>query len=215
MALTNNEKQIRHKKLEQLKAYGKEVLITLISMNSGINRPIEQTNEEIKAEIEAITSLQPGWTDEDFNFAVKKLENKQINYLSNPFLMHNDITNAKTIQDPFESLKDRKKAEEEAYKLLPALKSVLQLSKLKTSDKIAVVTEVLRNLATNLLDEKIIPKTYANATALSLIDPNYEKPEWTWSTLAKNIYIQNSKEKAEEIAKELLDPNMEQKSNIL
>ena len=67
MALTNNEKQIRHKKLEALKKYGNDVLVQLIFMNSGISRPIEKTNEEIKAEIDSIVNLPSGWTEEDYN----------------------------------------------------------------------------------------------------------------------------------------------------
>ena len=78
MALTNNEKQIRHKKLEALKKYGNDVLVQLFFMNNGINRPREKSNEEIKAEIESIVNLPSGWTDEDYDLAIQKIRNMNV-----------------------------------------------------------------------------------------------------------------------------------------
>ena len=72
----------------------------------------------------------------------------------------------------------------------------------------------MRFLGVELLNEKKVPVTFANATALSLIDQNYEKPDWTWQVLAQNLYVQNSKEKAEIIANELSNPEMESKGGL-
>ena len=72
MALTNNEKQIRYKKLEALKKYGNEVLIKLFFMNNGLDWKSEKSNEEIKDEIESIVNLPAGWTEEDYNLAFQK-----------------------------------------------------------------------------------------------------------------------------------------------
>ena len=84
MALTNNEKQIRHKRLEALKKYGNEVLVQLLFLNSAIPRPIDKTNEEIKGEIENIVNLPSGWTDEDYNIAVQKIRNMLVVFLHAP-----------------------------------------------------------------------------------------------------------------------------------
>ena len=45
--------------------------------------------------------------------------------------------------------------------------------------------------------------TLANATALSLIGHQYDKPEWTWKKLAENLVTQNGKDKAKLIIKEI------------
>ena len=95
------------------------------------------------------------------------------------------------------------------------IKSTLKLSELKISDQVAAIAEVMRFLGIELLNEKKIPVTFANATALSLIDQNYEQPDWTWEVLAQNLYIQNSKNKAEIIAKELINPEIESKGDLV
>ncbi len=214
MALTNNEKQIRHKKLEALKKYGNEVLVQLFFMNDGINRPIEKSNEEIKAEIDSIVNLPSGWTDEDYNLAIQKIRNMNITALSNPHLMNNDINGARSIFDSNFDTWEVRKAEYKAAEVVRNIKSTLKLSELKVTDQVAVIAEVMRFLGVELLNEKKVPVTFANATALSLIDQNYEKPDWTWQVLAQNLYVQNSKEKAEIIANELSNPEMESKGGL-
>ena len=214
MALSNNEKQIRHKKLEALKKYGNEVLLQVIFMNSGISRPIEKSNEEIKAEIESLTNLPAGWTDKDYELAVQKIKNMNITALSNPHLMNNDICYFGRILDENFTGFEIQRIEYKAAEVVRNIQSTLKLSELNKSDQIAVVTEVMRRLAVDLLTEKIKPKTFANATALSLIDQNYEKPDWFCETLAQNIYIQNGPEKADKISKALKDPKVRNKGGL-
>lgn len=203
MALTNNEKQIRHKKLEDLKKFGNEVLFRLILMNDGFNRNIDKSNEELKAEIESLVNLPSGWTEEDFNSSVKKLNNMMNTTVDNPHLMNNDINSSRSIMDPNFNMMELRRAEYKAPEVVRNIKSTLKLSELNKSDQIAVVAEVIRQLAKELLDEKSIPKTFANATALSLIGHQYEKPEWTWNILARNLYTQNSKEYTDKLVEEL------------
>lgn len=214
MAFTNNEKQIRHKKLEALKKYGNDVFVQLIIMNSGISRPIEKSNEEIKAEIDSIVNLPSGWTDEDYNLAIQKIRNMNITALSNPSLMNNDISYLGRIFDDDFTGFEISRIKYKAAEVVRNIQSTLKLSELKKTDQIAAVTEVLRRLAIDLLGEKIKPKTFANATALSLIDQNYEKPDWVCEILAQNLFVQNGAEKADEIAKALLDPNVRNKGGL-
>lgn len=215
MALTNNEKQIRHKKLEALKKYGNDVLVQLIFMNSGISRPIEKTNEEIKSEIDSIVNLPTGWTDEDYDLAIHKIRNMNITALSNPHLMNNDINYRERIfEENFSSFEIRG-IEYKAAEVVRNIQSTLKLSELKKTDQIAAVAEVMRRLAVELLSEKIKPKTFANATALSLIDQNYEKPDWVCEILAQNLYVQNGADKADEIAKALKNPKLRNKGGLV
>ena len=212
MALTNNEKQIRHKKLEALKKYGNDVLIQMIFLNTVIDSQFDKTNEELKTEIETIVNLPAGWTDEDYDLAVKKIRTMNITALGNPHLMDNDISAARSIlHDPDFNPSEIKRAQYKAAEVVRNIKSTLKLSELKVTDQIAAIAEVMRFLGIELTNEKSIPKTFANATALSLIDFNYDKPSWTWEVLAQNLYNQNSKEKAELIAKELTNPDLEDK----
>lgn len=209
MALTNNEKQIRHKKLEELKKFGNEVLLRLIFMNDGFNRNIDKTNEEFRAEIESLVNLPSGWTEEDFNNSVRKLNNYMNTTVDNPHLLNNDITSSRSIRDPNFNMMDLRKAEYKAPEVVRNIKSTLKLSELNKSDQIAVVAEVMRQLAKELLDESKIPKTFANATAFSLIGHQYDKPEWTWNILARNLYIQNSKEYTDKLVTELQSPDID------
>jgi hypothetical protein len=137
-----------------------------------------------------------------------------ITALSNPHLMNNDINGARSIFDPDFDTWEVRKAEYKAAEVVRNIKSTLKLSELKVTDQVAVIAEVMRFLGVELLNEKKVPVTFANATALSLIDQNYEKPDWTWQVLAQNLYVQNSKEKAEIIAKELSNPEMESKGGL-
>lgn len=209
MALTNNEKQIRHKKLEELKKFGNEVLLRLIFMNDGFNRTSERTNEEIKNEIENLVNLPSGWTDDDFNSAIRKLNNYMNDTVDNPHLMNNDIASGHPINEPNFNMMNYKKIEYKAPEVVRNIKSTLKLSELNTSDQIAVISEVMRQLAKELLNENKIPKTFANATALSLIGHQYDKPEWTWNILARNLYTQNSKEYTDKLVTELQKPEIE------
>ena len=214
MAFSNNEKQIRHKKLEELKKYGNEVLVQLMFLNSGINRPIEKTNEEIKAEIESIVNLQSGWTEEDYNLAVKKIRNMNVTAICNPNLMNNDINYRERVFEPNYNSFEVRRIEYKAAEVVRNILSTLKLSELNKSDQIATVAEVMRRLAVEFLSEKSKPVTFANATALSLIDPNYEKPEWLYEVLAHNLYNQNGKVNAKKIAKILTSSDIEKKGGL-
>lgn len=215
MALTNNEKQIRHKKLEELKKYGNEVLVQLMFMNNGINRPIEKSNEEIKAEIESIVNLPSGWTNEDYDLAIQKIRNMNVTALCNPHLMNNDINYRERIYETNFSGSEVRRVEYKAAEVVRNILSTLKLSELNKSDQIATVAEVMRRLAVDFLSEKSKPITFANATALSLIDPNYEKPEWVYEVLAQNLYEQNGKENSKKIAKALTSSETAKKGGLV
>lgn len=219
MALTNNEKQIRHKRLEELKKYANTIIIQCICMNTGFDPLNNKSNEEIREDIQKIVNLPAGWTDEDYEIAKNKIYNYCLVNYENPYLMKNDIEMARTkaFKDPSSPIPDiheLKRAEDKSPEVVRNIKSILKLSELKKTDQIAVIAEVMRQLAREILNEKDIPKTYANATAFSLIGHQFEKPEWTWKVLANNLYTQNSKEKVDLIVKELTDSDIE-KGGIL
>ncbi|MBP5587111.1 MAG: hypothetical protein J6X37_00070 [Treponema sp.] len=215
MALTNNEKQIRHKKLEELKKYGNQVLIQSIFMNSGYNPLSEKSKEEIREEIESITNLRSGWTDEDYEAALKKIKNITMASYDNPHLMNNDIHGSHSIQDGNYNMDELRRAKYKAPEVVRNIKSILKLSELNKSDQIAVIAEVMRQLAKEILNEKRVPKTFANATALSLIGHQYEKPEWMWHAVALNLFEQNGKDKTDIIANVLLDPDIDNRGGLL
>lgn len=215
MALTNNEKQIRHKKLEELKKYGNDVLLYLIMRNDmSFSNYGKKSNEEIQEEINSIINLPNGWTPEDYNSALKKLDNIKNRLYDNPHLMNNDINGGHDFYAPNYNTMDIRKAEWKAPEVVRNIKSILKLSELNKSDQIAVIAEVMRQLAKEILDEKTVPKTFANATALSLIGHQYDKPQWTWETLAQNLFVQNGAEKADEIAKALKNPKVRNKGGL-
>lgn len=207
MALSNNEKQIRHKKLEALKKYGNEVLLRLVISNNRIARNYEKSNEELKAEIDELVNLRSGWTEEDYEAAVKKIESLLNGIYENPHLLHNDIHAARSILDPNFNINELRRAEYKASETARNIKSILKLPELTKSDQIAVVAEVMRQLARELLAERNIPITSANATAFSLIGHQYAKPEWTWRILARSLYTQCTGEDINELIAELQHPD--------
>ena len=203
MALTNNEKQIRYKKLEKLKKYAKDVMIQLI-MYHGMSVDIftRKSDDEIRDEINSIINLPNGWTDDDYNFALKKLQSLQNEFYDNPHLMNNDIYGGHPNPTP-SSVNESRRVISKAPEVVQSIKSILKLTELNKSDQIAVIAEVMRRLAKELLNDRQIPVTYANAVAFSLIGHQYDKPEWTWKKLAENLVTQNGKDKAKLIIKEI------------
>ena len=203
MALTNNEKQIRRKQLEALKKYGNDVLLHLILSNSQIRGEYNKSNEELKAEIDNIVNLPNGWTDEDYQTATKKIENLLNETYENPHLLHNDINAARNIMNQHFDMNELRRAECKASETARNIKSILKLPELTKSDQIAVVAEVMRQLARELLMERNIPITFANATAFSLIGHQYAKPTWVCNILARNLHTQCSREFTDNLIKEL------------
>lgn len=214
MALTNNEKQIRRKQLEALKKYGNDVLLHLILSNSHIRGEYNKSNEELKAEIDDIVNLPNGWTDEDYQTATKKIENLLNETYENPHLLHNDINAARNIMSQNFDMNELRRAEYKAPETVRNIKSILKLAELTKSDQIAVVAEVMRQLARELLLERNIPNTLSNATAFSLIGHQYEKPGWTCKLLAKNLHTQCTQEFTDSLIKELQNLDIERRSNL-
>ena len=208
MALTNNEKQIRRKQLEALKKYGNDVLLHLILSNSHIRGEYNKSNEELKAEIDDIVNLPNGWTNEDYKTAEKKIEHLLHAVYENSHLLRNDINAARNIMNPHFDMNELRRAECKASETARNIKSILKLPELTKSDQIAVVAEVMRQLARELLMERNIPITFANATAFSLIGHQYAKPEWVCNILARNLHTQCSREFTDNLIKELQNLNI-------
>lgn len=216
MALSNNEKQVRHKKLEDLKKSGNELLVYLLMRNDmSISNYGKKSNDEIQEEINSIINLPSGWTPEDYNSALKKLDNIKNRLYDNPHLMNNDINSGHDFYAPNYNTMEISKAEWKAPEVVRNIKSILKLSELNKSDQIAVIAEVMRQLAKEILDEKTVPKTFANATALSLIGHQYEKPGWTWEVLAHNLIVQNGADKADKISKAIKSPSVRNKGDLV
>ena len=114
--------------------------------------------------------------------------------------------------NPHFDMNELRRAECKASETARNIKSILKLPELTKSDQIAVVAEVMRQLARELLVERNIPITFANATAFSLIGHQYAKPEWVCNILARNLHTQCSREFTDNLIKELqnLDIKMEE-----
>lgn len=193
MAYTNNEKQQRHLKLEKLKKIGNDILIRWTISDMSYRSNIKKSNAEIQTEIEQIVNLPAGWTDQEYENACKKLENLYIQTNENPHLMNNDISSSFNVNTSSD-IDLMKKAKYIAPEVVRNILSTLKISNLSKSIQIAITSEVLRQLAKELINENNVPKTFANATAFSLIDQNYDKPEWLANILARNLYTQNGPE---------------------
>mgnify|MGYP003293675814 CR=1 FL=1 len=191
---------------------GKQKRVNIISLNENIDSKISEI-KEIYSEMVKVLDKKRVKDRQSYFVKFLKLKANLDGYMNttedNPHLMNNDITSSRSIRDPNFNMMDLRKAEYKAPEVVRNIKSTLKLSELNKSDQIAVVAEVMRQLAKELLDESKIPKTFANATAFSLIGHQYDKPEWTCNILARNLYIQNSKEYTDKLVTELQSPDLD------
>lgn len=212
--MTNSEKQERYRKKEYLKKLAGEIAMrfsfrSLSYFSSGKNPA------EFHKKLEDAVNLPSNWTDEDYNHALKCLQNLDLEGYDNPHLLNNDIVenhssidNLMTTSNPSKYVSDIKTAKADAIKLVNHVLSAVELSGLSTADSIAAMLDVLRTLGRILMDAKKIPESNATAWALAAIGHQYEKPEWTLRRFKKALGTQLGVEDAHRLGEALLNFKM-------
>lgn len=195
MVLSNNDKQIRFRRKEELKK--KANLILRDWQFRGWNHLGSRSIEDIKKTLDELVDLKPNWTEEDYNSALKALDAFQLELYDNSHSLENDvhsgrdsIENLKTMNDPKRLFAEQKKAVQNMKNLSAHIISALNLAEGTSSDNAAAIREVLRFVGHSLIKESKIPRSQATAICLAILGPQYEKPEWLFEELGKLLVNQ-------------------------
>ena len=189
MSLTNQEKQERFRKKEQLKKIANEIFINW-QLLKGLD--FQKNPKDVKLKLEKIADLPSGWSDADYEQALKAFQIFSDELFSgNPYLLQNDIFAGRdSVCDPMTSpdgdwlIREQKNAVWKAKKLVSHINSAMDLSGILASDNAAVVMELARNTGLSLLQERTVPKSKAATICLLMTNPLQKKPEWLIAELA-------------------------------
>ena len=195
MVLSNNDKQIRFRKKEELKKMADCIFCDW--QIRGWKHLDSRSMEDIKKTLDELVNLKANWTDADYNCALKALNAFQLELYNNPYLLENDVCKGrdsiesfKTTNDPGKLVADQKKAVENMKNLSSHIISTLNLAKGTPSDNAAAIMEVFRFIGYSLIKETKIPRSRATAMCLAVLGPQYEKPEWLFEELSELLLNQ-------------------------
>jgi len=212
--ITNSEKQVRFRKKEDLKRYADKLFREYSWRDS--SRP----QEEIRTFLDKTTDLPFGWTNEDYERAVKTLNQFCNEFYDNPHRLENDVKEGRntwnefiTAPDPHKLMKDEKEAIEKVQTLSAHIISALKLSGCRDSDQAAALMEAVRFVGRSLTNNLEVPKSQATAMCLASIGPQYDRPSWFLDILSNTIGWNLNKDLAQALGKQLLDFKYEHKSN--
>lgn len=208
MVLSNNDKQIRFRKKEELKKIANKIFRDW--QWRGWSHLGERTMEDIKNTLDELVDLKANWTESDYAQVLKTLENFQLELYDNLHLLKNDIfrardsiENLQTTNDPKKLIADQNKAVENMKFLVAHIISTLKLAKGVPSDSAAAIMEVLRFVGHLLIKENKIPKSQATAVCLAMLGVQYEKPEWIYDELSEILIKQMGKESTNKLINKL------------
>ena len=195
MPLSNNDKQIRFRRKEELKKKADHILKDW--QFRGWRHLGSRSIEDIRKTLDEIADLKSNWTEEDYQSALKALESFQFELYDNPHSLENDvykgrdsIENLRTTNDPKKLISEQKKAAENMKNLSAHIISALNLAGGTSSDNAAAIVEVLRFVGHSLIKEAKIPRSQATAICLAVLGPQYEKPEWLFEELGEILVNQ-------------------------
>ena len=195
MALSNNDKQIRFRRKEELRKKANCMLRDW--QFRGWSHLGSRSIEEIKETLDKLVELKPNWTEDDYSSALKALDAFQLELYDNPHSLENDvyngrdsIENLRTTNDPRRLFTEQKKAVQNMKNLSAHIISALNLAEGTSSDNAAAIKEVLRFVGHSLIKESEIPRSQATAMCLAILGPQYEKPKWLFEELGKLLVNQ-------------------------
>jgi hypothetical protein len=211
--ISNTEKQARFRKKEALKRQADQIFRELLI--SQVGWP-QKTPEEIQFSLEKAIDLPSRWTDEDYEEAVRKLNQLYLERYDNPHLLENDISASRggitefmTTPDPSKLVRDEKIAIEKGHTLATHHISALKLSGCNDADQAAALMEAVRFVGRSLVGNNKIPKSNATAICLACLGPQYARPDWFAEKLTSILAWNIGKELATEIGQRLINFNYE------
>jgi len=181
MNITNSEKQARFRKKEVLKRGVEQIFREWQMHPTGSRIPAEDVVELL----EKASELPAGWTDEDYQWAVNRLEQLRLDLLTNAHDLSNDVnvahsTDPKTGQVRFKpGMVDLARKDVEAgHELARHLISAIRLSKCSEVATTAAIMEVVRHVARDLVLSPEVPRSRATTVCLAALPQSSDRPEW-------------------------------------
>ena len=181
MNITNSEKQARFRKKEVLKRGTEQIFRAWQTHPTGSRIP----PEDVLSLLEKASELPAGWTDEDYQRAVDRLEQLHLDLLSNAHDLSNDVniahsTDPKTGQVRFKpGMIDLARNDVEAgHELAHHLISAIRLSKCSEVATTAAIMEVVRHVARDLVLSPEIPRSRATTACLAALPQSSSRPDW-------------------------------------
>lgn len=181
MIITNSEKQARFRKKEVLKRGTEQIFREWQMHPTGSHIPAE----DVVGLLEKASDLPPGWSDEDYQRAVDKLEQLRLDLLTNANDLSTDVnyahsTDPKTGQVRFKpGMVDTARSDVKAgHELSRHLISAIRLSKCSEVATTAAIMEVVRHVARDLVLSVEIPRSRATTACLAALPESSDRPEW-------------------------------------
>ena len=209
---SNAERQARYRKKEELKRYADKIFRECALLQT------TKSPQEIRLFLDKTVDLPSGWTNDDYEQAVKTLNHFHLKFFDNPHQLANDIkegrdsvNNFMTTPDPIKFIAEEKKAIEKVKALSTHLISALEISGCSDSDQAAALMEVVRFVGCSITSNLKIPKSQATTMCLASIGPQYDKPDWFISSLVNTLGWNLNKDLAHEVGKQLMNFNYDNK----
>ena len=208
--ISNADKQARFRKKELLKRNADKIF-RLWEGSPGRWRYSKRTPVEVRHALDKAAELPAGWTDEDYEYAARKLGQYHLDLISSIDQIANDIdgdwasrlAEFATTPDPAKLFVDNKAAIENTRALASHIISALKLSNCSDANQAAALMEALRFVGRSLVSNREIHCSQATAICLASIGPQYDRPEWFVQKLAETISQQIDKNLAHEVGRHL------------
>lgn len=208
--ISNADKQLRFRQKEQLKRHADNVYR---QWQSSIARYRQsRTPEEVRHALDKAVELPSSWTEEDLQYALKKLGQCHLDLVSSVDQIANDVNGDwasssiefVTTPDPLKLIADNKTAIKNAKDLAAHLISALKISNCNNADQAAALMEAVRFVGRSLTSNRDIRRSEATTMCLASIGPQYNQPEWFAEQLADTIGRQVDKRIAREVGQRLI-----------
>ena len=207
--LSNSEKQARHRKKEELQRFAEQCFreAQLGAFQHGANAPA------MLAQIKQMADLPSGWTDEDYEMAVERIQQLRMDLINPNNDLNIDVHEALgtfeewgRAPDKAKFRKDTDKAVQETRNLASHLISAVELTSLSNGERAAALLEALRHVGRSLANERPLRRSDANTVCLATLPPQYRRPDWFAESFAKYLAFRLGTEEAkDDLGQKILD----------
>lgn len=207
--LTNAEKQARFRKKEELQKFADRCFreAQLGAFQHGAKGPA------LLAQIKSLAELPSGWTDEDLERAVERIQQLWGDLVNPDHELSNDVHEGRgsmeefaRTPDPAKHMKDTQEAIENTQALAAHLISAVELTDLSNSERAAALMEAMRHVARSLANDRPLRKSNANTVCLATLPPHYQRPDWFPEALTRWLAFRLGDENAKaDLGKRLLN----------
>jgi hypothetical protein len=208
--ISNADKQVRFRQKEHLKREADNVFRHWQSSFARYRQ--SRTPEEVRHALDKAVELPTSWTEEDLQYALKKLGQCHLDLISSEDQIANDVNGDlasssiefMTTSDPLKFIAENKTAIKNAKELAAHLISALKISNCNDADQAAALMEAVRFVGQSLTSTRDIRRSQATTMCLASIGPQYDRPVWFVEQLADTIGRQVDKSIAREVGKRLI-----------